>query len=112
MILIRVTSQRVSSFTNFKALITLEAWVDNMHSLNMPRYISLEAGDLLADETLPQPRSPVRHQLHLLHDQVVQLWGNREWQILTYFTALLVIFSFGIVVYSVNVVPQSISCLR
>ena len=112
MILIRVTSQGVSSFTNFKALITLEARVDNMHGLNVPRYVSLEAGDLLADETLPQPRSPVRHQLHLLHDQVVQLWGNREWQRLTFFTALLIIFSFGIVVYSVNVVPQSISCLR
>ena len=112
MILIRVTSQRVSSFTNFKTLITLEAWVNNMHSLNMPRYVSLEAGDLLADQTLPQPRSPVRHQLHLLHDQVVQLWGNREWQRLTFFTALLIIFSFGIIVHSVNVVPQSISCLR
>ena len=76
MILIRVTSQRVSSFTNFKALITLEPRVNNMHSLNMPRYVSLEAGDLLADETLPQPRSPVRHQLHLLHDQVVEVWGG------------------------------------
>ena len=53
MILVRVTSQRVSSFTNLKALITLEAWVNNMHSLNVPRYVSLEAGDLLADETLP-----------------------------------------------------------
>jgi len=112
MILICVTSQRVSSFTNFKTLITLEPRVDHMHSLNMPRYVSLEAGDLLADKTLPQPRSPGRHQLHLLHDHGVQLWGNREWQSLTFFTALLIIFSFGIIVHSVNVVSQSISCLR
>ena len=73
MIFVYVASQCISGFTHLVALIALETWMYNVDSFNMARYIGLQAGDLLANQAAPQSCSTLRHQLHLLQDQVVQL---------------------------------------
>ena len=73
MIFVYVASQSVSGLTHLVALIALEPWMHNMYSLNMAGYISLQAGELLANQATPESCTSFRHQLHLLRDQVVQL---------------------------------------
>ena len=73
MIFVYVTSQSISGFTHLVALIALETWMHNVDSFNVTGYIGLQAGDLLANQAAPESCSSLRHQLHLLRDQVVQL---------------------------------------
>lgn len=72
MIFVDVASQSISGFTNLVTLIALETWMHNMDSFNMAGYVGLQAGDLLANQAAPESCSSLRHQLHLLRDQVVQ----------------------------------------
>ena len=73
MIFVYVASQSVSGLTHLVALIALETRMHNVDSFNMAGYISLQAGDLLANQATPESCSPFSHKLHLLRDQVVQL---------------------------------------
>ena len=72
MIFVYVTSQSISGFTHLVAFIALKTWMHNMYSFNMSGYISLQAGDFLANQATPESCSSFRHQLHLLRDQIVQ----------------------------------------